>query len=1175
AVFTITVSNAANATEATNVVIKEVLPNGLTVIDTNTSVGTYDSSSNTWNIDKLENGRQAKLVLTAKTSQVGLFNNSVNVSCDEKEWNYTNNNDTIEFDVISIVDLNIVKTVDDNDTEIGDVVTFTIDVTNKGPSNATNVVINDTLPDGLKWISGELNHVVPFLAKDETYRFTVVAQTTKIGSFTNHVNVTCAENDTVKSANATVNVYIIDLKIHKNANVSEAKINDLVNFTIVVRDHGNDESTNVRISDVLPQEFEFVSASGNYIRNHQNIVWIIDRLPAEQDYTVWIVARALYNGTFVNVAHVNCSEEPTVKNSTATVKVLKPVTLDITKVADDDDLSIGDDVTFTITVTNLGEENATNVVVEDILPDGLALSEGYSLKQTIALLRGGESVNITIKARATAKGAYTNVVSAYCNENTTRVFDNVTVNVYVVDLKVYKNANVSAAKINELVNFTIVVRDHGNNAALDVRLSDVLDESFEFVSASGDYVIKGQTVVWTVDRLPAEQDFIAWVVVRALTDGTFGNIAQANCSNEPTVKNSSTTTVKVLKPVTLDITKVANDDDFAIGNVVTFTITITNVGDENATFVVLKDVLPEGLTLVEGYLLEHIFPHLNGGESVNVTIKARTTATGAYTNVASVYCSENTTRVSDNTTIYVYEPDLKIQKTVNVTKTFINGMVNFTIVATNHGNSFATHVRISDVLPDGFEFVSASGNYNKDGQNIVWIIDNLPAYHDYTVWIVAKALTNGTFKNVARVNCSEEPTVKNSTANVTVYNPGFSVVKVALDDFVYSGNGTSFKIIITNYGDIELNNVFVEEMIPEGLIYDSFIGPNWIKNEDIFYYEHSLGVGESVELIVLVNTTISGNFTNNIVAGADNINNHIANATVTVYTPSLVVREISNIPKVILGSPVSFTVVVTNDGDCVLGDVYVSNVFPEGLIFTGFEGESWTKVGDRFVYSGVLNPGESVNYILYFNTTKSGTFIPEVIAGSNLTSNATSKAYSNNTTVVVSPGIAISKVANKNQVKVGELVSFTITVRNTGDVTLNDIFVIDELPDGLEFVSFNGNGWSKVGNTYYYSGSLAPGESISFIITCNATKAGSVTNVAIAGSDLTGNVSDNANVSIVKNVTPKPIDPVDPVEPVEPDEPVNQEESSHVPVDKKATGNPIIMLLLSIFAIVPLRRRKQ
>ena len=1169
AVFTIIVNNAANASEATNVLIKEVLPKGLTVIDANPSAGRYDSSSNVWHIDTLANGTSATLVLTAKTSQVGLFNNTVIVSCDEEEWNYTNNNDTLEFDVISIVDLDIVKTVDDNDTAVGDIVTFTIVVTNNGPSNATNVVIKDTLPNGLTLVSGELNHVVPFLANGDSYNFTIVAKTTQKGSFTNHVEVTCAENDTVKSANATVDVYLVDLKIHKNANVSEAKINDLVNFTIVIRDHGNNFATHVRISDVLPHEFEFVSASGNYTRNHQNIVWIIDKLPAEQDYTVWIVARALYNGTFDNVAHVNCSEEPTVKNSTATVKVLKPVSLNVTKVADDDDFAVGDEVTFTITVTNLGEENATNVVVEDMLPDGLALSQGYSLNHTIALLRGGESVNITIKAKTTAKGAFTNVVSAYCNENTTRVSDNVTVNVYITDLKIHKTVNVTQAHINDLVNFTIVVRDHGNNFATNVRISDVLPDGFEFVSAGGNYVRDGQNIVWIIDRLPAEQDYTVWIVAKALNKGTFDNVAHVNCSEEPTVKNS-TATVKVLKPVTLDITKVANDDDFAIGDEVTFTITITNVGDENATFVVVRDVLPEGLTLVEGYLLEHIFPHLNGGESVSVIIKAITTRTGAFTNVASAYCSENANPVSDNTTINVYEPDLKIHKSANVTEAFINDLVNFTVVVTNHGNGPASIVRISDVLPDGFEFVSAGGNYNKDGQNIVWIVDNLPAYQDYTVWIVAKALTNGTFDNVAHVNCSEEPTVKNSTANVTVYNHALSVIKVALEDVVYSGNKTSFKIIITNKGDIDLNNVFVQEIIPEELIYDTFIGLNWIKNEDIFFYESSLGVGESVELIVIVNTTVSGNFTNNIVVGADGVNNLTANATVTVYTPSLTVREISNTPNVIVGNPVSFTVIVTNDGDCVLGDIYVSNVFPEGLIFTGFEGDGWTKVGDRFIYSGVLNPGESVSYTLYFNTTKSGIFIPEVIAGSNLTSNATSKAYSNNTTVVVSPDIAISKVANQTQVKVGDLVSFAITVKNTGEAVLNGIFVVDELPDGLEFVSFAGDGWSKVGSSYYYSGSLAPGESISFTIVCKATEVCNVTNVATVFSDLVGNVSAKADVSIINGTEPQP----EPVNPVNPVDPVTPEKHTHTPMDSKATGNPIMLLLLIIFALIPLRRRR-
>ncbi|MBQ9027036.1 MAG: DUF11 domain-containing protein, partial [Methanobrevibacter sp.] len=699
------------------------------------------------------------------------------------------------------------------------------------------------------------------------------------------------------------------------------------------------------------------------------------------------------------------------------------------------------------------------------------------------------------------------------------------------------------------------------NFATNVRISDVLPDGFEFVSAGGNYVRDGQNVVWTVDRLVAEQDYAVWIVARALTNGTFVNVAHVNCTEEPTVKNS-TATVKVFEPVNLDITKVADDVDFGIGDEVTFTITITNLGEENATFVVLEDVLPEGLTLVEGYVLEHVFPHLEGGKSVDVTIKAIATEKCTFTNVASAYCSENTTKVSDNATINVYVADLKIHKSVNVTEVLVNDLVNFTIVVRDHGNNATTNVRISDVLPDGFEFVSAGGNYVRDGQNVVWTVDRLAAEQDYAVWIVARALTNGTFENVAHVNCTEEPTLKNSTANVTVYNPDLSVIKVALDEFVYSGNETSFKIIVTNEGDMELNNVFVNEMIPEGLIYDTFIGPNWIKNGDIFYYEGSLGVGESVELVIVVKTTVSGNFTNNIVAGADDVDNHSANANVTVYTPSLTVREISNTPNVIVYDPVSFTVVVTNDGDCILGDVYVSNIFPEGLIYTGFEGENWTKTGDRFIYSGVLNPGESISYVLYFNTTRSGEFIPEVIAGSNLTNNATSKAYSNNTTVVVAPEIALSKVADKSSVNVGELVTFTITVMNPGEVTLTGIFVTDELPDGLEFVSFAGSGWSKEGNNYYYSGSLAPGESVSFTIVCNATKVCNVTNVATVFSDMAGNVSANADVSVINSTQPEP-------EPVVPNEPV------HLSVDSKATGNPIMMLLLIILAFIPLRRRKE
>ena len=382
--------------------------------------------------------------------------------------------------------------------------------------------------------------------------------------------------------------------------------------------------------------------------------------------------------------------------------------------------------------------------------------------------------------------------------------------------------------------------------------------------------------------------------------------------------------------------------------------------------------------------------------------------------------------------------------------------------------------------------------------------------------------------------------------------------------------------VVTNDGDCVLGDVYVSNIFPEGLIYTGFEGENWTKVGDRFVYSGVLNPGESISYILYFNTTVSGVFVPEVIAGSNMTSNATSKAysnnTTVVSTPSLTVREISNTPNVVVGDPVSFTVIVTNDGDCVLGDVYVLNIFPEGLIYTGFEGENWSKVGDRFVYTGVLNPGESISYTLYFNTTKEGVFVPEVIAGSNLTSNATSKAYSNNSTVVITvPDIALIKVADKTTVTVGELVTFNITVLNRGTAVLNGIFVIDELPDGLEFVSFAGDGWSKVGNTYYYSGSLAPGESVSFTIVCNATKVCNVTNVATVFSDMAGNVSANADVSIIGGDQPvDPVDPVEPVVPVEPDTP----QPDHVPMDSKATGNPIMMLLLIILLFIPLRRRR-
>lgn len=88
---------------------------------------------------------------------------------------------------------------------------------------------------------------------------------------------------------------------------------------------------------------------------------------------------------------------------------------------------------------------------------------------------------------------------------------------------------------------------------------------------------------------------------------------------------------------------------------------------------------------------------------------------------------------------------------------------------------------------------------------------------------------------------------------------------------------------------------------------------------------------------------------------------------------------------------------------------------------------------------------------------------------------------------------------------------------------------------------------------------MAPQEYTSFTVVFNAAIAGNVTNVVIAGSNMTGNVTNSCDAEIVNKTEPTP----------KHDEPVTQY------ADKHATGNPIILLLLVIMVIIPIRIRKK
>ena len=126
------------------------------------------------------------------------------------------------------------------------------------------------------------------------------------------------------------------------------------------------------------------------------------------------------------------------------------------------------------------------------------------------------------------------------------------------------------------------------------------------------------------------------------------------------------------------------------------------------------------------------------------------------------------------------------------------------------------------------------------------------------------------------------------------------------------------------------------------------------------------------------------------------------------------------------------------------------------------------------------------------------------------------------------PALSVNKVANPISGAPSTNVTFTITVGNNGDSTLNPVTVIDTLPGGMSYISSNPKG-SVVGNTIRWNvGPLASGtsETITLVAQIDEGAAGMLTNYVTAtgtppeGADVTG--YDTAEIEVLARTIEPP-----------------------------------------------------
>ncbi|PYQ27173.1 MAG: hypothetical protein DMF56_21685 [Acidobacteria bacterium] len=332
--YTLTVANAGPST-ATNINVTDT-PANLTI----TNVSGACTSFSPCIIASLASGANTVITVTATIIAPGAFDNSATATATETDPNPGNNTDnTGNGGSTNSADVAIVKTLlTSGPFTAGQAVSYTLQVTNNGPSTATNVTVTDT-PTNLTItnVSGACTSfspcVIASLASGANTVINVTATINAGGAFDNSTTVSATETDPVPSNNtdntgnggtAAASV-TVDLALTKTANVTLVQIGQPFDYTLTLHNNGPGTATGVVMTDSLPANFQLqtVTSTQGTCSGTTTVTCTIGTMLNGATVTITIHGTATHAGTLMNTATAAANETETITaNNTSSVAVV-------------------------------------------------------------------------------------------------------------------------------------------------------------------------------------------------------------------------------------------------------------------------------------------------------------------------------------------------------------------------------------------------------------------------------------------------------------------------------------------------------------------------------------------------------------------------------------------------------------------------------------------------------------------------------------------------------------------------------------------------------------------------------------------------------------------------------------------------------------------------------------
>jgi len=683
----------------------------------------------------------------------------------------------------------------------------------------------------------------------------------------------------------------------------------------------------------------------------------------------------------------------------------------ITKTADISVGEVGDTITYTITVENTGNVPLDDVTITDELTDTdinigtLTVGEIKTLDPSPTYLITAEDLlNGSVDNIVNVVGTYENDdVSA---EDTATVLVNGTPSIDVT-----KIADVSEASEGDTITYTIVVTNTGNVSLAGVFANDSLTGSHWSIGslAAGASVTVSPAATYVV----TSEDVLAGVVTNIVTAGGWYGV------QEEYVEATAEEEVNILSHPAIRLVKEGDLFTAEVGDTVTYMFVAENMGDVPLTNVTITD--PQlGLTLDIGDLAVGDSFIITGAATHIITLTDL--ANGEYENIATVEGTYNSTQVDDEDNWIVHvtgNPSIVIIKTADISVGEVGDTITYTITVENTGNVPLDDVTITDEL---------TGTLINIGILEVGETQTLDPNPTYVIELTD--LEYGSVVNVADVHGTyqNEDVTAEDTATVLVNGtPSIDVTKVADVSEASEGDTITYTIVVTNTGNVSLAGVFAN---------DSLTGSHWSIG--------SLAPGESVTVspaatyVVTNDDVLAAVVTNLVTAGGwYGVQEEYVEATaeeeVTILAdPSIELNKFGDISVGEVGDVVSYGFEVVNTGNVPLTSVTITDA---QLGLTLNIGD--LAVGDSFIITG------AATHILTLTDLANGIYENTATAEGTYNSTQVNDEDSWIVTTDGTPVIRIEKTSDIVSGTIGDVITYTITVSNPGNVDLEDVMVND------------------------------------------------------------------------------------------------------------------------------------